>query len=128
MFPPLAKSNVEYWNCPGEDIDLILDGIADLVICFNVLDHTRDPIKVLHNLSKVAKTGADLLFQVNVYLSYEEIKKKSKYHVRLHPHSFLPEMIHNMIQMNHFRIQKQWISEEPDPNGEHFFICAGVKV
>ena len=128
VFPHLAKSNVEYWNCPAEDVGHLLDNIADLVICFNVLDHTRDPNRVIQNLARAAKTGADLLFQVNVYLSDEQIRKKFKKHAEIHPHSFFPETILSMLRMNRFDIRKQQLSEELDVNGECFFICAGVKI
>jgi len=127
VFPHLAASTVEYCNRPAEDVGNLFDGIADLVICFNALDHTRDPNRVIEHLARVVKTGADLLFQVNVYLSQDEVQQKSPKHAQLHPHSLRPETVVSMLQAHQFAIWKEQLSAEVDHNGEHFFICAGVK-
>jgi hypothetical protein len=91
------------------------------------LDHTRDPDLVIRNLAKAAKTGADLLLQVNLFLSDAEIQRKTAHHTVLHPHSFFPEMVLGMLQSKGFEIRKQRVGEELNADGEHFFICAGVK-
>lgn len=127
-FPHLLESNVEYWNCPAEDIGHHLDGIADLVICFNMLDHSREPHRVVRKMASVAKPGADLLFQVNVSISDGELRKKSKYHQELHPHSFRPETVRNILQENGFEIRKHFLTEEADANHEHSFICSAVRI
>lgn len=127
VFPHLAASTVEYWSCPAEDIGHTLDGSADLVICFNVLDHTRDPRQVVENLARVAKTGADLLFQLNVYSSPAEMQKKPRKHAELHPHSLDADTVLRLLRRHRFDIRRQRLSDEADHNGEHFFICAGVK-
>ena len=128
VFPHIEKSNVAYHNSPAENIGRQFDHSADLVICFNVLDNTRNPDQIIKNLARVAKKGADLLFQVNVYLSNDQMKRKRKRHAEMYPHSFLPEKILEMLTLNQFEIRKQSLSKEPDANGEYFFICAGVKI
>lgn len=40
------------------------DGTGDLVICTEVLEHVPDPVKMLHELIRVAKPGAQLLITV----------------------------------------------------------------
>src|SRR5690606_32737426 len=84
VFPHLKDSQVEYWSCPAEEADDVPDQCADLVISFNMLDHARDPERVVAQMSRVAKPGADLLFQVNAYLSEAEIAEKTGQHAELH--------------------------------------------
>ena len=127
-FPHLRVSAVEYLPRAGEDASSIASEIADLSICFNVLDHTFAPEKLIHHLSRVTKPGGDLLFQVNVYLSPEEIAAKSGEHAKLHPYSFYPQDIETMLRAAHFEITKSRCSEDTNDCGEHYFICAGKKV
>jgi SAM-dependent methyltransferase len=126
-FPHLADSDVEYWDCPAEQADRLPEAIADLVICFNMLDHTFDPPKVVANLARVAKPGADLFFQVNVYTTADELRAKDGVHGELHPHSFFPETMLDLLRTSGFDIHKHWCGEELTPCGEHHFLCAGIK-
>ncbi len=126
-FPHLAESEVHYISSPGEEASLPPE-VADLVICFNVLDHTYDPSSVLKQLSRAAKPGADLLFQVNVYKTQAEVDAKHGLHAELHPHSFFPGTVRELLTANGFRIWKESCSEAPNPSGEYYFICAGTKI
>lgn len=125
-FPHLANSDVEYFACPAEEADYIPSNCADLVICFNVIDHTINPQKVAKQMARVAKDEADLLFQVNLYLNEEEMKNKSGIHAEMHPHSFVPETALMLMEAEGFKIVKHYVCQEANPCGEHFFICAGT--
>lgn len=125
VFPHLQKSSVSYHKCSGEDAKTIASDIADLLICFNVLDHVYDPESLLKNLRRVGKTGADVLFQVNLYLNAEEVGLKSGLHAELHPHSFYPETIKHLLQTNGIEVLKEHCSKEVNDCGEHYYICAG---
>jgi SAM-dependent methyltransferase len=128
VFPHLADSDVEYFASPGEEAQEIPDNSADLVICFNVLDHTFNPSQIVAQLHRICKPGGDLLLQVNVYTSEEEMEAKSGEHAELHPFSFLPQTVVPLLEEHGFEIWKQYCAEDATPLGEHFFICAGRKL
>ena len=124
VYPHLSNSDVEYLPCAAEDAWKIPDQVADLAICFNVLDHTIDPDLVISQLSRVCKPGAELLFQLNVYLSDEELSQKSGLHAELHPHSFFPKTITGLLEKHGFEVWKQFCEEDRNATGEHYFLCA----
>lgn len=123
-FPHLKISNVKYLACPAEGPLPLEDGIADLAICYNMLDHVYDPGKVIQELSRVCKDNADLLFQVNVYTTKEDLKTKTGLHAELHPHSFTPETAIAILEHHGFDVLKQICSSDINPCNEHYFICA----
>lgn len=126
-FPHLKTSSVEYYEVPAEEAAMIPSNVADLTICFNVLDHTYDPHRVLAHLARVAKKDSDLLFQVNVYRTLEQIKAKSGVHAELHPHSFLLDEISQKLAEHGFLISKSYCAHDQNPSGEYYFICAGKR-
>ena len=50
----------------GEDLPLP-DSIADVAICFNALDHMRDPGRALAELRRVLRPGGTLLLMVHTF-------------------------------------------------------------
>jgi len=69
----------------------------DLVVCINVLDHTRDVFLCMKNLIRVVKTNGILIFGQNLTSEDEikaskELRKSSQSHVG-HPHTFPNEDI-----------------------------------
>lgn len=127
MFPHLENSSVEYHSTPAEDCSPIADACADLVICYNMLDHVLDPERVLHHMARVSRKDALLLFQVNVYCSTAAISQKSGLHAELHPHSFTQESVIKLLGRFGFETYKQHCSPVANECNEHFFICAAKK-
>jgi SAM-dependent methyltransferase len=127
-YPHLQRSKVIYHSSPAEDVPAIPDALADLVICFNMLDHTIDPVKVMNELSRIAKPGADFLFQLNLYKSREEALSRPSSHAAMHPHVFFLDDMERYLQSFGFQILKSHCRDEPSPCGEYFFIASGCVV
>lgn len=123
VFPHLENSDVIYYSCAAEDCSEIESKIADLSICFNVLDHTYDPQKVIDNLVRITKVGADVLFQLNVFGSESEFQSKAGLHAELHPHSFTKQSLIELLERAGLSLVKSRISEGRNPEGEFFFIA-----
>jgi SAM-dependent methyltransferase len=128
LFPHLRTSSVEYLSCPAEAADAVPSRCADLVISFNMLDHTRDPDRVVAQMARVAKPGADLLFQVNTYLTEAELAEKTGPHADLHPHSFFPQTAKALLERHGFAVRKEFCAAERTADGEHNFVCAATRV
>ena len=127
VFPHLKNSSVEYISSPAENCDSIPSNVADLSICFNVLDHTFAPEKVLKQLLRVTKPNGEVLFQLNVFGSEQEFKNKSGLHAELHPHSFTKDSVLALLAGSGLKVLKYRHSEGRNPEGEFFLIIHLVK-
>lgn len=69
----------------GDARDMMLSSSTfDIVVCFNALSHIPDHKKVLHEVSRILKTGGNFIFNIPNYLSvympfglYVNCRKKS---------------------------------------------------
>lgn len=125
-FPHLQKSDVIYHSDAAESVPGIPDNYADLVICFNMLDHTINPNQVMKELHRIAKPNADFLFQVNLYRHKSEIANRPPEHAALHPHIFLLEEIDEFLASNGFKVLKSHCRNEASSCGEYYYIATGV--
>jgi ubiquinone/menaquinone biosynthesis C-methylase UbiE len=66
----------------GEDLPLV-DGIADLVICTNTLDHVDDPWVTVRELARILKIGGALALEVDTCGMTDY----------MHPHAMAPDAI-----------------------------------
>ena len=64
--------SVRYFTAKGEDIPFE-DGMFDLVILDNVLDHCENPTKVISEIKRVLKIGGVLYFRQNTYNFYGKL-------------------------------------------------------
>ena len=124
MFPHLKFSKVKYFPIAAEETEQVPSQCADLVICYNMLDHVIEPSKVLHQIKRVIKSDGILLFQINVYDSDLEIQNKSGVHADLHPHSFTRDSITNLLDQHGFKVTKESLAEWKNECDERFFICS----
>lgn len=127
-YPHLQKSEVLYHAAAAEHVPAIPDNHADLVICFNMLDHTIDPKQVMNELLRIAKPDADFLFQVNLYREESEILNRPAEHAALHPHTFLLDNMPGFLESHRCKVSKSHCRKEPTPCGEYYFISSGVVV
>ncbi len=127
IFPHLNLSSVRYLESAGESADTIGSESADLVICYNMLDHVIDPDAVLRQIKRVLKNNSHLLFQINVYDSKTEIENKTGTHAELHPHSFTRDTIVEKLNEFGFKVEKENLSPHKNDCDERFFICSCIK-
>jgi SAM-dependent methyltransferase len=116
-----SASDTKYFKQPVEKGIPLPDSFADLIICYNMLDHVLDPDQVIKECERVAKQGSYMLFQVNIYK--DAILKKGQ-HKLLHPHTFNETSALEILEKNNFKAYKKKISEEPSDEGEYSFLIA----
>jgi len=124
-YPHLQKSEVIYHAVAAEHVPAIPDNHADLVICFNMLDHTIDPDHVMKELYRIAKPNAEFLFQVNLYRHKSEILSRPPEHAALHPHCFLLDEMPAFLGAHGFKVSKSHCRMEPTACGEYYYITSG---
>jgi ubiquinone/menaquinone biosynthesis C-methylase UbiE len=88
------RGRVNYIQSPAESMPLP-DGAYDLVSCINVVDHARDPQKILAEISRVLKPGGTLVFAVSTLSKVGELKwhigrrrRPHDWFFVAHPHTF----------------------------------------
>ncbi|UCG56531.1 MAG: methyltransferase domain-containing protein [Phycisphaerales bacterium] len=95
----------------------------DLVICFNVLDHTGDPEGVLAQTMRALKSGGQFLIQVNtVRDGYERTEE----HKKMHPSEIKVNEIQELIS-GYCNSCKCDISNTPSALNEFWFMAWGHK-
>jgi len=114
--PGLAKlrnPDVRYLTGSGESLPFP-DGGVDIVIIENVLDHTKDPDRVLAEIRRVLRPHGVLFFKVNVRTSFGTAVHKLLSGLRIdrgHPHSYSASSIHRLLASHGF----QFKTEAVDP-------------
>lgn len=89
----------------GEALPLRSDSV-DIVILYNVLDHTKDPAAVLAEVRRVLAPGGDLLFHVNAFALPGFVRRRLSLIDRPHPHHFSPAEVRSMIEDAGFEIER----------------------
>lgn len=100
----------EYVQMPGEELGFQAE--FDTVVTYNVLDHVRDPLSILHNAWRALRPDGRLLVGVDCLSvlgrwRFEMITRrthKRQVLVEAHPHTFLPDHVARMIEKAGFRI------------------------
>ncbi len=62
---PRTNSRVSVRELDGENLPESFAGRFDWVVCWNVIDHTPDPKKMVREMYRVLKHGAKIYFEVN---------------------------------------------------------------
>ena len=117
----LSASDTKYFKQPVEKGIPLPDSFADLIICYNMLDHVLDPDRIMKECERVAKQGSYMLFQVNIY---KDATFKKGEHKLLHPHTFTETSALEILEKYNFKAYKKRISEEPSDEGEYGFLIA----
>lgn len=63
---PRPEGNTCYVAAAGEFLP-VKDGVADLVVCINVIDHVMDASQILREIHRVLKPGGRLLLEVHTF-------------------------------------------------------------
>jgi SAM-dependent methyltransferase len=98
------------------------DGMFDLVISDNVLDHCELPAKVLSEIHRVLKPGGIVYLRLNVYLQWGRFVRMMAERLQIdagHPHTFTRPMLHTAILGAGFEIldvharsyRKEWFRD-----------------
>lgn len=79
-------------------------GFFDVIICYNVIDHTSNPTKVLEECYRVLDDNGELLFNVNVFQTFSPLRRLADYIDPPHPHHFNKNRIKEIITAAGFNI------------------------
>jgi 2-polyprenyl-3-methyl-5-hydroxy-6-metoxy-1,4-benzoquinol methylase len=87
-YDALKKRPLHYIQGPAEEFNTGKDSF-DLAICYNVLDHTRDPQRIVKNVFEMLVPGGTFLLSVTTISFYSKYRKQLLRHSDLpHPHKF----------------------------------------
>ena len=98
-------------------------GAFDLAICFNVLDHTREPRQLFDSFMALVKPGGRFLLQVN---TVKEGAERPAEHARMHPSPLAVETVRSWLAEYSSRCEDV-LSAEPTAVGEYFFMSFGYR-
>ncbi len=131
-FDPLNDEyNKLFSNIRSDSINFTADWIKvtamkekfDLVICFNVLDHTENPEEILEQMMAALKRGGQFLVQVNTVRD-GFIRKQE--HKDMHPSPITSEDIQRMLCQYCDKLRCE-ISNTPSADNEFWFMGWGHK-
>lgn len=88
------------------------DGVFDVVICRNVLDHTAKPNAVVAEMRRVLADDGRLLFYVNVFEAPAPIRSMLWVVDRPHPHHFSESEVESLLRCHGFEPERR---EHRDP-------------
>jgi 2-polyprenyl-3-methyl-5-hydroxy-6-metoxy-1,4-benzoquinol methylase len=100
----LKKRTLNYIQRPAEEFNTGRNSF-DLAICYNVLDHTRDPELIVNNVFEMLAPGGYFLLFVTTISLYGKYRKKIMRHSDLpHPHKFDVWRLFRMVNATGFEI------------------------
>lgn len=106
----LEDGDVTHMVGVGEKIELA-DKVFDVVICFNVLDHSRIPEDVLKEIYRVLKPRGKLLFHSHCVAWWVgPVRFLLRYIDKPHPWHFFPREIREMIKAAGFKSNFESVS------------------
>ena len=119
----------------GEKITLKKHEV-DFIFCVNVLDHVKDPQKVIKECRRVLKKDGEFYVSVHVIFPYLRlIKGLIKYFDKNHPHHFLESEFYNLLKKDFKKVDRKYsckmIEDHKDFNFRNIFkhknIFKGIK-
>lgn len=104
QFSRFRNDNVKYLAGKGENLPFP-DGLFDLIIMDNVLDHCQEPQKVISEEWRVLKSGGILYFRQGIYHFWGKLIRAilEKFHIdRGHPSTFTTRELTRLFQNSGF--------------------------
>lgn len=92
------------------------DEFFDVIICYNVIDHTSNPAKVLEECYRVLDDNGELLFNVNVFQTFSPMRRLADYIDPPHPHHFNKREINKLIKSKGFNIINERLMDVEEPS------------
>lgn len=102
--PDIDRSHAHIITGAGESLPF-LDDRFDIVISYNVLDHTADPERVLQEIRRVLVPEGDLLFNINVFEQPSIVRSLLDRIDPPHPHHFSRAEIRTLLRNTGFDIE-----------------------
>lgn len=107
------RAPIQYIQSCGEEIPIRSESM-DLVICFNVLDHTSDPDSILREIYRILKPSGQLYFGVDTFSFFGLWKwhaltkhtHKNEILVSTHPYRMRERTVVRMLRSAGFRAKK----------------------
>lgn len=99
----LEDGDVKHLTGVGEELDFPNETF-DIIICFNVLDHSKEPSKVCHEMSRVLKKNGRIIFHSHCITPLvKPIRILLKYVDKPHPWHFTSGELKNMFMNAGFK-------------------------
>lgn len=99
----LEDSNVKHVTGVGEELDF-LDETFDIIICFNILDHSKEPSKVCREMYRVLRKNGRIIFHSHCITPLiKPIRILLKYFDKPHPWHFTSGELNQMFTNAHFQ-------------------------
>jgi ubiquinone/menaquinone biosynthesis C-methylase UbiE len=105
-FAAYRDKRVEYMTAMGEHL-AFRDGFFDLVIMDNVLDHCKEPDRVMGEIHRVMKSGGIVFFRQNIYHLWGKFVRSLMEAAEIdrgHPHTFTRRSIRQLLRDKRFQI------------------------
>lgn len=104
-----ALSSAELITAAGENIPFESETF-DVVICRNVLDHTKKPSQVIDEIHRVMTSDGMLLFNLNIFNLPSIVNRRLGSIDTPHPHHYNEESLLNLMSSAGFKpeIRKRW--------------------
>ncbi len=117
LLSPERAKEMTLINGEGEDLKDVGNNSVDIVICFNVLDHTREPEKVLLEAKRILKPHGIFCLNVHVISKWLlPVRKALRYFDHPHPHHFCQKEVRSLMEQKGFAVKMESlyrISPEP---------------
>jgi len=107
----------------GESLPF-LKASVDVILCLNVLDHTRDPKRVISECKRIMRSGGIFFLGVNVYPE-DLIDKEND--DPIHFWRFTSSDILELLKNNDFIIKDSTLHEGSDMQNTKWFWLAAIK-
>jgi SAM-dependent methyltransferase len=120
LFLKLRRSNVHYLE-DLEELDVSMK--ADLIICFNVIDHTANPGYYIDKLFGHLKSNGKFIIEVNCHEDKFEVTAE---HARMNPSPLSVEEIRELVS-GYGRIEGEELATIPTADNEFPFLIWGKK-